>query len=94
MKREFNEIIESLRESIATYDYYVDFDKVYKNVNKVEMQLNLLNYLIGKENVEQEFMKLLLEYPDVIEVIPILLAVREGEIKIIDGEVISYNFKK
>ncbi|NLN12647.1 MAG: restriction endonuclease, partial [Arcobacter skirrowii] len=76
MKREFNEIIESLRESIATYDYYVDFDKVYKNVNKVEMQLNLLNYLIGKENVEQEFMKLLLEYPDVIEVIPILLAVR------------------
>ncbi len=52
MKREFNGIIESLRESIATYDYYVDFDKVYKNVNKVEMQLNLLNYLIGKENVE------------------------------------------
>ncbi|MGI6329647.1 MAG: type II restriction endonuclease [Bacilli bacterium] len=94
MKREFNEIIESLKDSIATYDYYVDFDKVYKNVNKVEMQLNLLNYLIGKDNVEQEFMKLIIEYPDVLEVIPILLAVRQGEIKIIDGEVISYSFKK
>lgn len=35
-----------------------------------------------------------MEYPDVIEVIPILLAVREGEIKIIDGEVVFYNFKK
>lgn len=94
MKRRFEEIIGSLRDSIATYNYYVDFDKVYRNVSKVEMQLNLLNYLIGKDNIEQEFMKLIVEYPDVIEVIPILLAVREGEIKIIDGEVISYSFKK
>ena len=94
MKREFNDIIDSLRDSIATYNYYVDFDKVYKNVSKVEMQLNLLNYLIGKENIEEEFIKLIVEYPDVIEVIPILLAVREGEIKIIDGEVILYSFKK
>lgn len=94
MKRSFEEIIGNLRDSIATYNYYVDFNKVYRNVNKVEMQLNLLNYLIGKDNIEQEFMKLIVEYPDVIEVIPILLAVREGEIKIIDGEVISYSFKK
>lgn len=94
MKREFNEIIESLKDSIATYNYYVDFNKVYTNVSKIEMQLNLLNYLIGKENIEQEFANLALEYPDIIEVIPILLAVRKGEIKIIDGEIISYSFKK
>lgn len=93
MKQPFEQLIGNLRESIATYDYYVDFDKVYNNVGKIEMQLNLLNYLIGKENIEEEFLKLLKEYPDVIEVIPILLAIREGEIKIIDGEVITYNFK-
>lgn len=94
MKRKFEDIIESLRDSIATYDYYVDFNKVYANVSKVEMQLNLLNYLIGKDNVENEFLKLIIEYPDVIEVIPILLAIRTGEIKVIDGELISYNFKE
>ncbi len=94
MKRKFEDIIESLRDSIATYDYYVDFNKVYANVSKVEMQLNLLNYLIGKDNVENEFLNLLIEYPDVIEVIPILLAIRTGEIKVIDGELISYNFKE
>lgn len=94
MKRKFEDIIDSLRDSIATYDYYVDFNKVYANVSKVEMQLNLLNYLIGKDNVENEFLKLLIEYPDVIEVIPILLAIRTGEIKVIDGELISYNFKE
>ncbi len=94
MKRKFEDIIENLRDSIATYDYYVDFNKVYANVSKVEMQLNLLNYLIGKDDVEKEFLTLLIEYPDVIEVIPILLAIRTGEIKVIDGELISYNFKK
>lgn len=93
MKQPFEQLIGNLRESIATYDYYVDFDKVYNNVGKIEMQLNLLNYLIGKENIEEEFLKLLKEYPDVIEVIPILLAIREGEIKIIDESVVTYNFK-
>lgn len=94
MKRSFEEIINSLKDSIATYNYYVDFDKVYKNVSKVEMQLNLLNYLIGKENVEEEFEKLVVEYPDVLEAIPILLAVREGKIKVIDGEFICFDFKQ
>lgn len=94
MKRNFEDIIGSLKDSIATYDYYVDFKKVYSNVSRVEMQLNLLNYLIGKNNIEEEFGKLLVEYPDILQVIPILLAVREGQIKIIDGEYICYDFKK
>lgn len=94
MKRSFEDIINTLSESIATYDYFVDFKKVYKNVSKIEMQLNLLNYLIGKDNIEEEFTKLLLEYPDVIEAIPILLAVREGTITVTDGEIISYTFRK
>lgn len=43
MKKKFEDIIINLKDSIATYDYYVDFEKVFKNVNQVEMQLNLLN---------------------------------------------------
>lgn len=35
-----------------------------------------------------------MEYPNIIEVIPILLAIRTCEIQIIDDEIISYNFKK
>jgi len=92
MKRGFEDIIDSLKDSIATYDYYVDFEKVYENISDVEKQLNLLNYLIGKDNIEEEFGKLIVEYPQVLKAIPILLAVRDGEIKIIDGEYISYNF--
>ena len=92
MKRDFEEIIESLKDSIATYEYYVDFEKVYAHISDIEKQLNLLNYLIGKENIEEEFSKLIAEYPQVLSAIPILLAVRDGNIKIIDGEFISFSF--
>jgi type II restriction enzyme len=94
MKREFEDIMDGLQDTVATYSYYVDFEKVYKNIGKIEIQLNLLNYLIGKEDVEQKFVELVNEYPKVLEVIPILLAVRKSEIKIIDGEQIVFDFKK
>lgn len=92
LKRSFEEIINNLKDSIATYSYYVDFDKVYSHVSDVEKHLNLLNYLIGKENIEEEFSNLITEYPQVLKVLPLLLAVRDGNIKIIDGEFICYDF--
>lgn len=92
MKRNFEDIVGSLKDSIATYNYYVDFEKVYAHVSDVEKQLNLMNYLIGKDNIEEEFIKLITEYPQVLKVIPLLLAVRSGSIKIVDGEFISFDF--
>lgn len=92
MKRNFEDIVGSLKDSIATYNYYVDFEKVYAHVSDVEKQLNLMNYLIGKDNIEEEFIKLITEYPQVLKVIPLLLAVRNGTIKIVDGEFISFDF--
>ncbi len=94
MKRSFDEIINSLKDSIATYDYFVDFKKVYKHIEEVKVELNILNSLIGEDDIETSFAKLLVEYPKVLGVIPILLAVRKGEISIIDGEIIVYNFKE
>jgi type II restriction enzyme len=55
----------------------VNWDKVFSNTRKVEIALNTLNYLIGKENFDQEFILLIKEQPSLIDVIP-LLAVRDG----------------
>ncbi len=41
--RNFNEWLLSFRESIADYGYYVDFEKIYKNVNKIKVEINILN---------------------------------------------------
>jgi type II restriction enzyme len=93
MKRPFKDIISSLKESIATYSWFVNFNKVYKNVSEVEIPLNILNSLIGKEDFDSQFIQLIKKYPEVVSVIPLLVAVRQDKIKIIEGEVIEYLFK-
>ncbi len=36
---------------ITQWNYFVDWNKVYRNVAPFEKELNLLNVLIGKENI-------------------------------------------
>lgn len=80
MKRIFNEWLETFRSSIATYSYYVDFEKVYGNIDAIKVELNILNSLIGSKNIEVDFVNLLKRYPETLKVIPILIAKRESEI--------------
>ena len=95
MKRNFNEWLATFRSSIATYSYYVDFEKVYGNVDAIKVELNILNSLIGSKNIEVDFEKLLKDYPQILKCIPILLAVRGREIYAIDGDgEYLFNFKK
>ena len=95
MKRNFNEWLGEFRESIADYGYYIDFPKIHKNVDAIKVELNILNALVGSQNIEQEFDDLIAKYPETLKCIPILLAVRSNEIYAIDedGE-FTYNFKK
>lgn len=95
MKRNFKEWLSTMRDSIATWRYYTDFEKVYSNVESIKVELNILNSLIGSRNIESEFKQLLKDYPKTLKVVPILLAKREKEIKIIDAEgEFLFNFNK
>ncbi|RLA58826.1 MAG: restriction endonuclease, partial [Epsilonproteobacteria bacterium] len=76
----FNDLKDTLQESIFTWDYFTDFEKVKINVNKVEKELNILNYLIGKENIEAEFILLIDEYPNVRKALLLLIAVRKDKL--------------
>lgn len=84
--RDFEEWLSKMRKSINGYSYYVDFDKVYANVDAIKVELNILNSLIGSKNVDVECKELLRKYPNVMKAIPILLAVRENEIYAQDEE--------
>ena len=95
MKRDFNEWLSHLRNSIASYDYYVDFPKVFTNVDDIKVELNILNSLVGEENIRETFKKILQRYPETLKCIPILLAVRKNEILILDdGKDFEFSFKK
>lgn len=86
MKKDFNEWLNTFRDSICDYKFYVDFEKVYSNVNKIKVELNILNSLIGSKDIENDFQKIISDYPQVLKCIPILLAVRGREIYAIDGD--------
>lgn len=93
MKRNFDEWFATFTDSIATYEYYTDFNIVYKNVDKLKIELNIMNSLIGSKDIESDFDKLFSKYPEIRKCLPLLIAVREKEIKVIDnGEKLKYNF--
>lgn len=80
MERNFAEWLSKFRSSISDYGYYVDFNKVYQNVDGIRIELNILNSLIGSKHIEDDFVALVKKYPDTLKAIPILLAKRESEI--------------
>lgn len=94
-KRNFDTWLSGFRDSIADYGYYIDFQKVHRNVDAIKIELNILNSLIGSRNIESDFENLIAKYPEVLKCIPLLLAVRANEIYAIDGNgEFTYNFKK
>ena len=95
MKRNFVEWLGTFKDNISDYKYYINFDKVYKNVEENKVEFNMLNSLLGSKNIEEDFMNLVTKYPAVLKCIPILLAVRNMEIPAMDEEgAFIYNFKK
>lgn len=86
----FSKIIESFKEKITRWDYFVNWEKVTINVQLFEKELNLLNYLIGKKDLEKEAYILLKKYPETIKAIPTLLAVRDS---IVDVLIDTKDFK-
>lgn len=93
--RDFNEWLGKMRPSINGYNFYVDFKKVYENVDSIKVELNIMNSLIGSKNIEADFRSLLERYPEVLKCVPILLAVRSSEIYAQDSEgAYNYNFNQ
>jgi type II restriction enzyme len=96
----FNFMIKNLRHSNRTFDYFVDWSKVFHKVDNIEIELNLLNYLIGKEHIEIEFKKLIQKHPSVVNVIPILVAIRRKTTEVLvdyrgnDWKYKEYSFRK
>lgn len=89
----FDSLITTLKPSTFVWSYFVNWEKVFENVKEIEIGLNILNYLVGKENFDEEFKGLLRTHPEIVKVIPALV-VRDGDntkkIKIL----IDYKHKK
>lgn len=79
-KRVFSYWIRTFKDSINGYDYYTDFELVFRKAKMYKVEINILNSLVGSSNIKQEFRDILANYPSIIKAIPILLAVRKTEL--------------
>lgn len=79
--KDFNLFMSQLSETNATLESLTDFKKVTKNVSKIEIKLNQLNYLLGKENWRVAVDELFAENPNSFDVLDILVAVRKSDKK-------------
>lgn len=79
----FDYLIASLKDTITSWDFFVNWAKVFKGIENIEVDLNILNYLIGKDNIEQELKSLIEKHPSIIHVMPMLIACRETNFEIL-----------
>lgn len=80
-QEQFDLFISQLRETNATLDFYCDFSKIANNVAEIEISLNTLNYLIGKEDLRAAVQSLWDRDKRVFEVMDILIATRKKDCK-------------
>lgn len=79
----FRHIRDTFRNKLTTFDYFVNWKKVFEKVNPIEQELNLLNVLIGKDDVERDLSELIKKYPCVVKAFPSLVASRDGSFDIL-----------
>jgi type II restriction enzyme len=77
----FDYLMRTLRELIITWGFFTDFEKVKNSLKSYEVPLAILNTLIGKEDIEQEFVKIVKGYPEVRRVLPLLIALRTENLR-------------
>lgn len=85
-ENEFDIFMSQLKETNQTLDFFCDFDKISQNVRNIEISLNMLNYLIGKPNMEEAVREIWQRDRTAFNVMDILIAVRDdGKKKVIDS---------
>lgn len=77
---------ETLLVSNKTFSYFVDWAKIQANVKKYEYEINVLNYLVGIAEPKEKLREILKKNPEVVSVMPLIIAVRDSEIAVIEDK--------
>lgn len=79
-----DKFISTLIDTNRSYSFFVEWAKVKANAEKYNVEINILNSLVGSENIKVALRSLLKKYPEVTPVIPLIIAVRELRLKVVE----------
>jgi len=82
----FNYLINTMMPAIQNWSYLVDWEKVSTHIKDIEICLNTMNYLIGKQNITDEFIYLLQKHPEIKYILPVLVACRKDSITLLTSK--------
>ena len=85
----FQSLTSTFTSTIFTWDYFSDFEKIWNNTFEVKVQLNILNSLLGEQDIETKFLELVKSYPEIRKVLPLLIAVRKFDKEILNKETLE-----
>ena len=77
------QFLNTLSVTNRTPEYYVNRKKVDRETKKYELDLNTLNYLIGKDDIYSEALRLFTKQPNLLKAIPSLIASRDKVLDIL-----------
>jgi len=80
-KTDFSKFLHQFKETNVTLKDFCDFEKIKSNVQKISIQLNTLNYLLGKEDLDAAVNELWKENSKAFNALDILIAVRRKDKK-------------
>lgn len=83
----------TLIETNYTYEFFVNWTKAKKNRDAFKYELALLKSLKNCTDPSSDFKELLRKYPEVVKTIPILLACRDGLIKVLNSIEEDFQYK-
>lgn len=83
LENKLNYFFSTLSITNRTPEYYVNWDKVRRETQNFELELNTLNYLIGKEDIYNISVDLFKKQPQLLQAIPSLIASREKVLDIL-----------
>ncbi len=83
---------ETLQATNRRLSDFVDWQKVYDNVDQLELHLCNLSFLLGKDNLTQAVNTLFNSHPECFKALPILIAVRDKVFYLDESAAKSHEF--
>ena len=82
----------TLLQTNRLWSYFVNWSKTHAKIDEVKVELKILESLCNSNCFDQDLDFLLKNYPQVVEVLPILIAYRDRELCVFEGDFLE-NYK-